>query len=114
MLNKNKKNVLLLNPFVIKNDFKIYDMKFNPCFDSLSISDIDGNITFYRNNQTEENCDNNNNFMKKIKSIKPTNESVMSISYSDDGQEIYGGTCGKEIFGIKSGKPYFVLKDAHR
>ena len=56
-------------------------MKFNPCFDSLSVSDIGGNLTFYKNNKTHDE-----NQIKKIKSICPTNNSIMSICYSNDGQ----------------------------
>jgi len=75
------KKILLLSPFIINHDFKIYDMSFNPRFDSLSFTDIEGNITFYRNNKTNEE-----NQLKKIKTVNPTNHSIMSISYSNDGQ----------------------------
>lgn len=75
------KNIHLLEPIEYDNKGKIFDLKFSPVNDQLSLVDLSGKLRILSINSEDKS-------VVKVKNFKVSEESIYSLDYSYDGGNV--------------------------
>jgi WD repeat-containing protein 55 len=84
------KKIHLLEPIEYDNKGKIFDLKFSPVNDQLSLVDLTGKLRILSINSEDKS-------VVKVKNFKVSEESIYSLDYSHDGENILCGNFDGEL-----------------
>lgn len=84
------KNIHLLEPIEYDNKGKIFDLKFSPVNDQLSLVDLSGKLRILSINSDDKS-------VVKVKNFKVSEESIYSLDYSYDGENVLCGNFDGEL-----------------
>jgi WD40 repeat protein len=98
------KKIHLLDSISYNNKEKVFDIKFNPFNNNLGVVDVTGKLRLLKIEDDE---------IQKVKNFKVSEESIYSLDFSYDGENILCGTTDGELVIINNNKIIMRKKKAH-